>query len=105
MLDFAKGGLKGEITVKPARIGENVVSVMLHKQDGSAADFRSVRVFLSNSALGIDKLELKGAATRPGEWRAENAVLPVAGEWTIAVEVRISDFEQVRSSAALAIGG
>lgn len=104
-LDFAKGGFSGEVAVKPARVGENTVTVILRKQDGTPAEFRSIRVFLSNGALGIDKLELTGAATPPGAWRAENAVLPAAGEWTIVVEVRISDFEQVRASAALAIGG
>jgi copper transport protein len=103
-LSFPKGELAGSVSVTPARPGENTVTVVLNTPNGAATGLKSVRVALSNEALGIPKLVLDGALNQSGIWKSEAALVPAAGDWTITVEVRISDFVQVRGSAVLVIG-
>lgn len=103
-LVFPKAELLGSVSVSPGHPGENIVTVVLNAPDGAPAELKSVRVGLANEALGIPKIVIGGALDKAGIWKSEAAQVPAAGDWTISVEVRISDFVQVRGSAVLAIG-
>ncbi len=102
-LEFPKGELVGTVRLAPAGVGENTVTVVLTTGDGQAAEVKSLRVTLSNEALGIPKIVVAGAPTEAGLWTSELALVPASGAWTITVEVRISDFVQARGSAIVDI--
>lgn len=102
-LDFSGGQLTGKLSIAPARVGPNVLDVTLGGKDGTATSVRSVRLFFSNPELDMARLEIAGVLDPIG-WHAQNAILPAAGIWTVSVEVRISDFEQVRAKTTVTIG-
>jgi copper transport protein len=103
-LEFPNGEITGRLTVAPGQSGPNTVTVVLLHNDQIPAEVKSVRAFLSSPELGIDRLEIGGTMVELGEWRSEEAIIPVAGNWIVAVEVRISDFVQTRASATVSIG-
>jgi copper transport protein len=101
-LDVDIGALHGQLTIEPGRAGSNVLTVSLLDQAGAPVPVRSVRIFLSSDELGVERIELVGRE-EVGGWRAEDAIVPVSGKWIVSVEVRISDFEQLHSRAAVTI--
>jgi copper transport protein len=66
---------------------------------------RGVTVSLENPEAGI--APITRAATRVNDtlWRVDGIVIPTAGAWTVAVDVLVSDFSQVRLESRVAIGG
>ncbi len=103
-LVFPKGELLGSVGVSPGQRGKNIFTVALHAVGGEPLEVKSVRVALSNDALDLPKIVVGGALEGPGLWRSEAALVPAAGDWTISVEVRISDFVQVRGKGVVVIG-
>jgi copper transport protein len=102
-LEFPNGEITGRLTVAPGQSGPNAVTVVLLHNDQIPAEVKSVRAFLSSPELGIDRLEIGGTMVELGQWRSDEAIIPVAGNWIVAVEVRISDFVQTRASATVSI--
>ena len=99
------GALTGILNIAPGRVGANAVTVTLVDADDAPAGVKSVRVFFSNPELGIEKLEATGSMdeAQAGIWRAEDFLVPAAGQWTVSVEARVSDFVQARAPATVTI--
>jgi copper transport protein len=46
---------------------------------------------------GIDAIELEPTKAGPGHYVVSGAALGVAGEWTVEVAARVSDFDEFRT--------
>ena len=75
-----------DVTVLPGRPGPSEVWLQLMKDDFTALPAQSVRVRLSHP--GQQSIQAEGRSGREGLWRVSGIELPVAGVWTIAVEVQ-----------------
>jgi copper transport protein len=73
--------------------------------DGAFAPLaaKEVTLTLSNPAAGIEPL--KHSAARQGEnvWRIEDVRIPLAGQWTLRVEILVNDFEKLMLDDAVAL--
>jgi copper transport protein len=85
-----------EYTVDPAAVGSNQVHLYLfNAQDGSQyTAARQVEVQATESEAGIGPLDLKPRRSGPGHYVVQGAQLGIAGDWTVAVTVRTSKFDE-----------
>ncbi|MFM9612706.1 copper resistance CopC/CopD family protein [Streptomyces niveiscabiei] len=95
---IASPGVKAQgtvqITLDPGRVGPNTLEAVVYAADGGFAMVPELRVSFSLPSQDIGPLEAK-LVDRGGYWAADALSLPIAGEWTMRVTVRVSDIDQV----------
>lgn len=80
----------------PGRAGPVSVSAMIMTGEFGPLDAREVTFVFSNPNAGIEPFRRKADKPGDGTWRADGIVLPLPGEWSVRVDVLISDFEIAR---------
>ena len=82
-----------QIEVAPVRA--RGADVGIEVLDGSFQPFlaKGVTIFLSNSAAGIEPVR-RDASPGSSNWRIDDLRIPIAGRWTLRVDILISDFEK-----------
>jgi copper transport protein len=85
-----------DLTVTPGRAGAVEVSAILMTGDFGPLDAREVTFVFSNDEAGIEPFERRAEKPGDGSWRAAGVVLPLAGRWTVRVDILIDDFTLVR---------
>ncbi|WP_411034858.1 copper resistance CopC/CopD family protein [Shinella sp. BYT-45] len=85
-----------EVTISPGRAGPVEVSAVILSPDFAPLAPQEVVFVFSNPKAGIEPMRRKAARHDDGTWRAGGLVLPLAGQWTLRIDVLISDFELVR---------
>jgi copper transport protein len=92
------GPARMELTVDPATAGANEIHLYLFDaRTGAQYDrARELTVTASQRELRIGPLKLRPRKAGPGHYTVTRAELAPAGDWTIAVRARISDFEELR---------
>lgn len=93
-----------DVTVTPGRAGSVSVAISLLTGEFGAFSAREVRLVAANRAAGIEPIERRAARGGDGVWRVEGLTIPVAGRWTVELEILVSDFELIRLSDTLEIG-
>lgn len=81
------------VTLTPAHVGSNQVTVTLLNADGTKMVSSEVSVWLSNPALGIEAAQYAAVSNGPGDYTT-TAPVPVPGTWTVEVDALVSDFER-----------
>lgn len=81
------------VTLTPAHVGSNQVTVTLLNADGTKMVSSEVSVWLSNPALGIEAAQYAAVSNGLGDY-ATTAPVPVPGTWTVEVDALVSDFER-----------
>ncbi|MGV9497338.1 copper resistance protein CopC [Streptomyces sp. NPDC003642] len=96
--DTGTGGVTGrgtvQVTLDPARVGDNGVQAVVYGSDTGLIVVPEVRVTFSlpSRELGPIDAELKDQG---GYWGTNAVNLPLAGTWTMKTTVRVSDVDQV----------
>lgn len=83
------------LTLTPGRAGPLAVEIALATADFGALPAKEVRVTFANAAAGIEPIR-RPASEAEGAWRIDGLTLPVAGVWTVRLDVLVSDFETLR---------
>lgn len=92
-----------DLTITPGRAGPVSVSAFIMTGDFGALDAKEVTFVFANPAVGIEPFKRRAGKTSDGTWRAEGVVLPIAGEWTIRIDVLINDFDLAKLEGRVAI--
>ncbi len=93
-----------DVTVSPGRPGPVDVQLRLLREDFAPLAAKEVTVLFSNAAAGIEPLGRTASAAGDGTWRIEGLTLPLAGIWTVQVEVLVGDFDKIMLDAPIVIG-
>jgi copper transport protein len=90
------GPARLEVTVDPARVGPNQLHLYLFDRKTGAAfeATKELRVTAAVPAKKIAPIELSAHVAGPGHYVVDGASLAVAGDWTITVVDRVSDFDE-----------
>jgi copper transport protein len=64
---------------------------------------KELSLMLANPAAGIEALRLNAAPAGAGQWRIEDLRIPVAGRWTLRVDILVGDFEKVTLEDAVTL--
>jgi copper transport protein len=84
-----------QVWVDPARTGDNQIVLNVRDERGINRDVPEVRAQLRLREAGIDPVPLSLARTGPGQFVAADVVVPVAGNWTLDLHVRTTEFDEI----------
>lgn len=90
------------VTISPGHAGPVAITVQLETTDEQPLAAAAVSVTLSNPELGIEPAVTQARRMDDGRWRATMAA-PVAGRWTLALGILISDFDRISIAAPIQI--
>lgn len=101
------GPARVEVTVDPARVGVNETHVYLFdRQTGAPYEAtEELRLTAEMPSKNIAKITLEPNVAGPGHYVINAASLGVAGDWTMEITVRVSDFDEYTSKFTVPIDG
>lgn len=99
------GPARVEVTVDPARVGPNETHVYLFDRKTGAAfeGTEELRMTAEMPSKGIAKITLEPNVAGPGHYVVNAASLGVAGDWSLEITVRVSDFDEYTSKLTVPI--
>ena len=99
------GPARLEVTVDPAKVGPNQLHLYLFDRRSGAAfeATKELRVTAALPGKGIAPITLNPHVAGPGHYVVDGASLSVAGDWTIAVTDRVSDFDEYETKFTVPI--
>jgi len=89
-----KGGLIALIDIGPASPGRNGVRLHLQNEDGKPVAAREVTMNWELPSAGVAPLRHALTNFGPGFFGADDTTLPLAGQWSLRLEVLIDDFDK-----------
>lgn len=96
---------QADVTLEAGRSGRAGLSIVVATSDSGPLDARELTVMLSNEAAGVEPIRRAAAKQADGLWRVDDLALPVAGRWTVRLDLLISDFDMERLEGELDVGG
>ena len=96
------GRMMADVTMSPGRAGPVSIAIQLRTPDEELLSAKGVSVSLSSPDNGIEPSITEARSLGDGQWQASMAV-PIAGRWTLALDVLISDFDQVHAETEIQI--
>ena len=102
-MELWSGHIRMVTRIEPGRMGENQVSIEL--LDHSARQVAAIELAMTLSApwLGVEPLALTARRSEDGVWRIPALYLPAAGDWTLAIEALVSDFDKATAAGTYRI--
>lgn len=99
------GPARLELTVEPARVGANEIHLYLFdRRSGAQYDrFEELTVAAEQPEREIGPIELRASKTGPGHYTVRRAELIPAGDWKLAIELRVSEFEELRTAVEVPV--
>ncbi|MER5833840.1 copper resistance protein CopC [Streptomyces sp. NPDC002130] len=83
-----------QVTVDPARVGENGIQAVVAGSDKGLVVVPEVRITFTLPARKVGPIDAE-LTDRGGYWSTNSVNLPLAGNWTMKTTVRVSDVDQV----------
>jgi copper transport protein len=93
------------VTVTPGAPGAVSASIALSGANGAAIVPAEVAISFANPAAGIEPIRQPAVPGDDGTWQAGGFFLPVAGEWEVAVDARVSAFDARTIVGRFILGG
>ncbi|WP_169542334.1 copper resistance CopC/CopD family protein [Solirubrobacter soli] len=99
------GPIRIEVTVDPAKVGPNQLHLYLFDRKTGAAfqGTKELRVTAALPAKKIAPITFNSHVAGPGHYVVDGATLSVAGDWTISVTDRVSDFDEYETRFSVPI--
>jgi copper transport protein len=91
-----------QVTLDPARVGENGVQAVVYGADKGLIVVPEVRITFSLPSRDVGPIDAK-LTDAGGYWSTNSVNLPLAGTWTMKTTVRVSDVDQVTVSKQVRI--
>ncbi|MBC6459933.1 copper resistance CopC/CopD family protein [Actinomadura sp. HBU206391] len=91
-------GLDGgrvEVELTPAKQGPNVADIYLVAKDDSLVNVPEISGRLESGDKNIGSLPVKLSAAEPGHYVASAISIPYPGPWTLRLDIRTSEFNEV----------
>lgn len=84
-----------DVTLTPGRVGLTQVTVLLLNGEFGGLDAKEVTLTFRNEPAGIEPVVRPAARDAAGYWTVERFPLPVAGRWTVGIDVLVNDYEKI----------
>ncbi|WP_236828900.1 FixH family protein, partial [Blastococcus sp. MG754426] len=81
-----------QLTVEPARPGENALHVYLFDDAGRLTQPAEIRLTLTERSQQIGPLDVALEPAGPGHYVGDGMSIPGAGTWTLTATVRLDEF-------------
>ena len=90
----ANGSGTVDITLDPARVGQDQLHIYVLDKNGTQESVPEVTASLALPAQQLGPLPVKLDQTGPGHYTGASTVVPVPGKWQVLVTVRTTDIDQ-----------
>lgn len=97
-------GRVATISFDPARAGPNGVVVRVMGADGNPLVAQGARIEMALPALGVEPIARELTANGGGTYTLSGTDLPIAGRWSLRLDVLVSDFEKLIFRTELPVG-
>lgn len=87
---------QADVTISPGRVGKSDITVTVMTGDFGPLDAKQLTVVLSNAAAGVEPIRREALKPGDGTWRVEGLQIPAAGQWTVRLEILVTDFDVER---------
>jgi copper transport protein len=94
LIHFHGGKAMAQIEVTPVRARGADVSIEVLDGAFHPLGVKAVSIFLSNPGAGIEPVRRDAERAGYSSWRIDDLRIPLAGRWTLRVDVLVSDFEK-----------
>ncbi|MFH8494215.1 copper resistance CopC/CopD family protein [Streptomyces coeruleorubidus] len=91
-----------QVTLDPARVGENGVQAVVYGADKGLVVVPELRITFTLPSRKVGPIDA-GVTDAGGYWSTNSVNLPLAGTWTMKTTVRVSDVDQVTVSKQVRI--
>lgn len=91
-----------DVTLSPGHAGPIQIAIQLRTPDERLLDAKGLSVTLSNPEAGIEPATADAQPAGEGQWRVAMAA-PVPGQWTLRLDILISDFDSLSVEAPVVI--
>ena len=92
-----------QVSVDPARPGANTLHVYLFDANGQLTQPAQISVTLADPEQQIGPMDVALQPAGPGHYIDEAMVIPSAGTWTLAVNVRVDEFTARTASTKFSV--
>jgi copper transport protein len=92
-----------QITLDAAESGPNLARLILRTHAGTPLTPREVTLRFAQPSAGIEPIRVVALPDVDGSWHSAAFALPVAGEWTLTLQLLIDDFTRHSLSGPLEI--
>lgn len=92
-----------EVRVAPGRVGPVSLTATVTDPAGQKLAAKEVTVRVANPEAGIEAIERDAVLGDDGAWRVSDLSLPVGGDWTLSLDVLITDFEETTLAGTIAV--
>ena len=100
----APNGYSLDFELTPARAGENMLMATVKDAHGQVLkNLADLEVVASLDSAGISDIRLKGEKLPNGQWHVMIKDMLIPGEWSMALEAFVSDFDKVEFATKLDI--
>jgi copper transport protein len=93
-IHFHGGKVMAQIEVEPVRARGADFSIEVLDPAFHPFAAKAVTIFLSNSTAGIEPVRRDADSLDPSNWRIDDLRIPIAGRWTLRLDILINDFEK-----------
>jgi copper transport protein len=93
-----------DVLLLPGEHAGSRAQVTLLGGDYDVMPAKEVTVILANPEAGIEPIERKAIRLPDGRWQADGFVMPVAGRWTVRIDVLIDDFDKLMMEGSVIVG-
>lgn len=90
-----------DVTVSPSRVGPVEVSIAVKDRAAAPAEAAAVSLRFTAPGGALAPVRRSAERTERGHWVVRALTLPVAGAWSVRVEIRIDDFTETRLEGRL----
>jgi copper transport protein len=93
-IHFHGGKAMAQIEVDPVRARGAEMSIEILDGTFHPLNVKAVTIFLANAGAGIEPERRDAERVGDSSWRIDDLRIPLAGRWTLRVDVLINDFEK-----------
>jgi copper transport protein len=83
------------VRLRPGTVGANEITVDLSDAHGAPLVAREMEISLTRDDGALEPVRTSANSVGGGRWSASPLLLPLAGGWTVNVQILVSDFEQI----------
>ncbi|MBA5775906.1 copper resistance protein CopC/CopD [Stappia sp. F7233] len=91
------------VVARPGRRGENRLTLDIFGADGAPLAAKEVSLALSRGDLGLEPIKVKATADGKGAWVSDPVPLTLAGDWSVNLNILVSDFEETSLAGSISI--
>nr|WP_222531892.1 copper resistance protein CopC [Azospirillum sp. 412522] len=99
-----KGGVVAIIDVVPAKPGRNGVRLHIQDEDGKPVSAREVTMDWELPVAGVAPLRHSLTTLGPGFFADDDMTLPLAGQWSLRLDMLIDDFDKRIFRTEISVG-